>query len=194
MSGSLNKVMLIGNLARDPEVRTFDNGGKVCNLRLITNETWSDRDGNRQERAEGHNVVIFNERLVKVAEDYLKKGGKIYIEGMLRTRKYQDRDGNDRYTTEVELPRYNSVLTMLDQGGAGAGGDRDYDSSDRGGRDDDRPASGGARASGDDRSNERGGGNNDRSERGGFGGGSGGGRASGGRGRDDDDIDDDVPF
>lgn len=185
MSGSLNKVMLIGNLARDPEVRTFDNGGKVCNLRLITNETWTDRDGNRQERAEGHNIVIFNERLVKVAEDYLKKGGKIYIEGMLRTRKYQDRDGNDRYTTEVELPRYNSVLTMLDQGGAGAGGDRDYDSSDRGGRDDDR--AGGGRPRTEDRSNERGG-DDDRSERGGHGG-----RGSGGRGRDDD-MDDDVPF
>ncbi len=188
MSGSLNKVMLIGNLARDPEVRTFDNGGKVCNLRLITNETWTDRDGNRQERAEGHNVVIFNERLVKVAEDYLKKGGKIYIEGMLRTRKYQDRDGNDRYTTEVELPRYNSVLTMLDQGGAG--GDRDYDASDRGGRDDDRSAGGGSRSRGEDRQSERGGRDDDRSERGGYGGG----RGSGGRGRDDDDLDDDVPF
>lgn len=185
MSGSLNKVMLIGNLARDPEVRTFDNGGKVCNLRLITNETWTDRDGNRQERAEGHNVVIFNERLVKVAEDYLKKGGKIYIEGMLRTRKYQDRDGNDRYTTEVELPRYNSVLTMLDQGGAG--GDRDYDSSDRG-RDDDR-ATGGGRSREDDRQSNRGGRDDDRSERGGYGG-----RGSGGRGRHDEDLDDDVPF
>ena len=117
MAGSVNKVTLIGNIARDPEFRTFDNGNKVCNLRLITNETWTDREGQRQDRPEGHNIVIFNERIVDVAEKYLKKGDKIYIEGALRTRKWQDKEGNDRYTTEIRAEQ----MQML--GSRPAGGD-----------------------------------------------------------------------
>lgn len=201
MAGSLNQVQLIGNLARDPEVKSFDNGGKVCNLRLITNETWTDKDGNRQERAEGHNVVIHNERLIDVAERFLKKGDKIFIQGAMRTRKYQDKDGNDRYVTEVDVPRYNGVLTMLG-GGGGEGGDSFYDSNDRGG-------SRGGSDRGDDRGAARGGGNNrGSSDRGGYGGrgddrgddrgGSRGGNDRGGnggsRGGFQEDMDDDVPF
>ncbi|MFW5634807.1 MAG: single-stranded DNA-binding protein, partial [Erythrobacter sp.] len=125
MAGSLNKVMLIGNLGADPEVRTFQNGGKVCNLRVATSETWKDRNtGERQERTEWHSVSIFNEGLAGVAERYLKKGSKVYLEGQLQTRKWQDQNGNDRYSTEVVLRGPNSVMTMLDgaPGGGGGGG------------------------------------------------------------------------
>ncbi|MBV1916854.1 MAG: single-stranded DNA-binding protein, partial [Sphingomonadaceae bacterium] len=101
MAGSLNKVMLIGNLGADPEIRSFQNGGKVCNLRIATSENWKDRDGNRQERTEWHTVAIFSEGLVKVCENYLRKGSKVFIEGQLQTRKWQDQSGNDRYSTEV---------------------------------------------------------------------------------------------
>lgn len=122
MAGSVNKVILIGNLGDDPEVRTFQNGGKVCNLRIATSETWKDKNsGERKERTEWHQVAIFNEGLVRVAEQYLRKGSKVYIEGQLETRKWQDQQGNDRYSTEVALRPYTSTLTMLD--GRQQGGD-----------------------------------------------------------------------
>jgi len=115
MAGSVNKVILIGNLGADPEVRVFQNGGKVANIRIATSETWKDRNtGERREKTEWHSVAIFNEGLVKVAEQYLKKGAKVYIEGKLITRKWQDQSGNDRYSTEVVLQGYGGTLTMLD--------------------------------------------------------------------------------
>jgi len=181
MAGSLNKVMLIGNLGADPEIRSFQNGGRVCNLRIATSEQWKDRDGQRQERTEWHNVAIFSEGLINVCENYLRKGSKVYVEGQLQTRKWQDQQGNDRYTTEVVLRGFNGTLTMLDGRGEGGGGGM------RGGE-------GG---------HSRGGG-----QGGGYGGGQGGGRddwgggSSGGGGGSDwggggglgDDLDDDIPF
>ncbi|NIZ62984.1 single-stranded DNA-binding protein [Sedimentitalea sp. CY04] len=123
MAGSVNKVILIGNLGRDPEVRSFQNGGKVCNLRIATSETWKDRNtGERREKTEWHSVAIFSEGLVRVAEQYLRKGSKVYIEGALQTRKWQDQSGQDRYSTEVVLQGFGSTLTMLD--GRGEGGDQ----------------------------------------------------------------------
>ena len=123
MAGSVNKVILIGNLGRDPEVRTFQNGGKVCNLRIATSENWKDRNtGERRERTEWHSVAIFNEGLVRVAEQYLRKGSMVYIEGQLQTRKWQDQSGNDRYSTEVVLQGFGSTLTMLDAKRDGDGG------------------------------------------------------------------------
>ena len=125
MAGSVNKVILVGNLGRDPEVRTFQNGGKVCNLRIATSETWKDRNtGERRERTEWHTVAIFSEPLAKIAEQYLRKGSKVYIEGQLETRKWQDQSGQDRYTTEVVLRPYRGELTLLDgrDGGGGGGG------------------------------------------------------------------------
>jgi single-strand DNA-binding protein len=126
MAGSVNKVILIGNLGADPEVRSFPNGGKVCNMRIATSENWKDREsGERKERTEWHNVVIRSEPLIRVAEQYLRKGSKIYVEGQLETRKWQDKDGQDRYSTEVVLRPYRSELTMLDgrgEGGSGSGG------------------------------------------------------------------------
>jgi single-strand DNA-binding protein len=123
MAGSVNKVILIGNLGRDPEVRTFQNGGKVCNLRIATSETWKDRNtGERKERTEWHSVAIFSEPLAKVAEQYLRKGSKVYLEGQLETRKWQDQSGQDKYSTEVVLRPYTSTLTMLDGRGDNNGG------------------------------------------------------------------------
>ncbi|WP_210092259.1 single-stranded DNA-binding protein [Ruegeria sp. HKCCSP346] len=123
MAGSVNKVILVGNLGRDPEVRTFQNGGKVCNLRIATSETWKDRNtGERRERTEWHSVAIFNEGLVRVAEQYLRKGSKVYVEGQLQTRKWQDQSGQDRYSTEVVLQGFGSTLVMLDVRGEGSGG------------------------------------------------------------------------
>ncbi|WP_116082181.1 single-stranded DNA-binding protein [Tropicimonas sp. IMCC34011] len=123
MAGSVNKVILIGNLGRDPEVRTFQNGGKVCNLRIATSDTWKDKNtGERREKTEWHSVAIFSEPLARVAEQYLRKGSKVYIEGQLETRKYQDQSGADRYSTEVVLRPYTSTLTMLDGRGEGGGG------------------------------------------------------------------------
>ena len=123
MAGSVNKVILIGNLGADPETRTFQNGGKVCNLRIATSERWRDKNtGENQERTQWHQVAIFSEPLVRVAEQYLRKGSKVYIEGQLETRKWQDQSGNDRYTTEVVLRPYRSELTMLDSRGEGGGG------------------------------------------------------------------------
>ena len=124
MAGSVNKVILIGNLGRDPEVRTFQNGGKVCNLRIATSETWKDKNsGERKERTEWHSVAVFQEGLVRIAEQYLRKGSKVYIEGQLQTRKYQAQDGSDRYSTEVVLQGFGGVLTMLDgrDGGSDSG-------------------------------------------------------------------------
>jgi single-strand DNA-binding protein len=169
MAGSVNKVILVGNLGADPEVRSFQNGGKVCNLRIATSETWKDKNtGDRQERTEWHTVAIFSEGLVGVAERFLRKGSKIYVEGQLRTRKWQDQNGQDRYSTEVVLQGPGAVLTMLDgaQGGGG-GGDRGGSGGGYGGG----QRSGGGAPSG-----------------GGFGGGA---PAGGGFG---DDLDDDIPF
>jgi len=169
MAGSVNKVILVGNLGRDPEVRSFPNGGKVCNLRIATSETWRDRNsGERKERTEWHSVAIFNENLAKIAEQYLKKGSKVYIEGQLETRKWQDQSGQDRYTTEVVLRQFRGELTLLDGRDGGQGGGGGY-----GGGYDDGGSSGGG----------HGGGN----QGGGFGGGQGGG---GGR----PDLDDEIPF
>ncbi len=182
MAGSVNKVIIVGNLGRDPESKTFQNGGKVVNLRIATSDSWKDKNtGEKKESTEWHSVAIFNEGLANVAERYLRKGSKVYIEGALKTRKWQDASGNDRYSTEVVLQGFNSVLTMLDGapgagGGAGGGmggGGGDWD----GGRDD----FGGGSAP------ARGGGNRG----GGGGGGFGGGNSGGGF---PDDLDDDVPF
>jgi single-strand DNA-binding protein len=182
MAGSVNKVILVGNLGRDPEVRTFQNGGKVCNLRIATSETWRDKQsGERKERTEWHSVAIFNENLAKIAEQYLRKGSTVYIEGQLETRKWQDQSGQDRYTTEIVLRQYRGELTLLsgrgetgsvpeDRGGdygGGSGGGRDYGGgSGGGGRD--------------------------------YGGGGGGrdygGPSSGGGGGRGADLDDEIPF
>jgi single-strand DNA-binding protein len=122
MAGSVNKVILIGNLGADPEVKQFQNGGQVCNLRIATSESWRDKaTGERKEKTEWHAVSIFSEGLVKVAQSYLKKGSKVYIEGKLQTRKWQDKDGNDRYTTEIVLQGFDATLVMLDGRGEGAG-------------------------------------------------------------------------
>jgi len=174
MAGSVNKVILIGNLGRDPEVRSFQNGGKVCNLRIATSETWKDRNsGEKKEKTEWHTVAIFNEGLVRIAEQYLKKGSKVYLEGQLETRKWQDQSGADKYTTEVVLRNYGGTLTMLDgrEGGGGMGGG--------GGGYDDRDSGGGGY-----------------DDRGGYGGGqsSGGGGNQGGGGGSSRDLDDEIPF
>ncbi|WP_339646819.1 single-stranded DNA-binding protein [Jannaschia helgolandensis] len=147
MAGSVNKVILIGNLGRDPEIRTFGNGGKVCNLRIATSETWRDKtSGERKEKTEWHSVAIFNEGLVRIAEQYLKKGSKVYLEGQLQTRKWQDQSGADRYSTEVVLQGFNGTLTMLDgrgEGGGSGGGGGSY-----GGGSDDRSGGGGGTSGG----------------------------------------------
>lgn len=178
MAGSVNKVILIGNLGRDPEVRSFQNGGKVCNLRIATSETWKDRNtGERREKTEWHSVAIFQEGLVRIAEQYLRKGSKVYIEGQLQTRKWQDQSGQDRYSTEVVLQGYGGTLTMLDgrDGGGSGGGGGGY---------------GGGSSGGDY------GGGYDGGQSGGGGGGydsgpSGGGGGGGGSSRD---LDDEIPF
>jgi single-strand DNA-binding protein len=118
----VNKVILVGNLGQDPEARTFSNGGEVVNLRIATSESWKDRDGNRQEKTEWHSVAIFNENLGRVAKSYLRKGSKVYIEGQLQTRKWQDQSGNDRYTTEIVLQKFRGELVLLDSREGGSGG------------------------------------------------------------------------
>jgi single-strand DNA-binding protein len=152
MAGSVNKVILIGNLGRDPEVRSFPSGGKVCNLRIATSETWRDKQsGERKERTEWHSVAIYSEPLVRVAEQYLRKGSKVYIEGQLETRKWQDQSGADRYTTEVALRPFRSELTMLDgrgEGGGGGGGGGGYDQGGGYGGDDQGGGSRGGAGSG----------------------------------------------
>ncbi|WP_282950216.1 MULTISPECIES: single-stranded DNA-binding protein [unclassified Sphingopyxis] len=184
MAGSVNKVILIGNLGADPEIKSFQNGGKIANIRIATSEQWKDRmTGERKERTEWHNVVINGDGLVGVVERYLKKGSKVYIEGSLRTRKWQDRDGNDRYTTEVVIAGMGGTLTMLDGApGGGGGGSRGGDSWNQGGG----GSSGGWDQGGGASGGSSGGGWNQ-----GGGGSSGGG---GGRPPFDDDLDDDVPF
>jgi len=181
MAGSVNKVILVGNLGRDPESRSFQNGGKVVELRIATSEQWKDRNsGERKERTEWHTVKVFNEGLANVAERYLRKGSKVYIEGALQTRKWQDQDGKDRYSTEIVLQGFNSVLTMLDGapgGGGGSGG-----------------GSGGGFASGRDDFGGASGGGRDEFAGASSGGGFGGGSSGGGRGGFSDDLDDDVPF
>lgn len=176
MAGSVNKVILVGNLGRDPEVRSFPNGGRVVNLRIATSETWRDKQsGERKERTEWHSVAIFNEALGKIAEQYLRKGSKVYIEGQLETRKWQDQSGADRYSTEVVLRQYRGELTILDGrdgGGSGGGQGGGYDEGGQGGY------GGGG-----------GGGSYGGSGGGGFGGGSQGG---GGGGRPS--FDDEIPF
>lgn len=172
MAGSVNKVILIGNLGRDPEVRSFPSGGKVVNLRIATSENWRDKNsGERKERTEWHSVAIYNENLARIAEQYLKKGSKVYIEGQLETRKWQDQSGADRYSTEVALRQFRGELTLLDgRDGGGGGGyaeDRGYDEAPQG------------RSSG-------GGGS------GGAGGSRGGYAPQGGGGRSD--MDDEIPF
>ena len=175
MAGSVNKVILIGNLGRDPEVRNFQNGGKVCNLRIATSERWRDRNtGENRERTEWHSVAIFSEPLVKVAEQYLRKGSKVYIEGQLETRKWQDQSGADRYSTEVVLQGFGSTLTMLDGRGEGGGGG----------------GFGGGQGGGD-----YGGGYGGGNQGGGYGGGNQGGGFGGGQGAPSSNIDDDeIPF
>ena len=123
MAGSVNKVILVGNLGRDPEIRSMQSGEEIAQLSLATSETWRDKaSGERKERTEWHRVVIFNENLVKVAKQFLKKGSKVYLEGQLQTRKWQDQSGQDRYTTEVVLQNFNSQMVLLDKPGAGVGG------------------------------------------------------------------------
>jgi single-strand DNA-binding protein len=172
MAGSLNKVMLIGNLGADPEIKSFQNGGRIANLRIATSETWKDRQsGERKERTDWHNVVLQSDGLVGVAERFLRKGSKVYIEGQLRTRKWQDQSGNDRYTTEVSVGGMGGVMTMLD-GRSGEGG------------------GGGSRSSGS--GNDWGDGGSGGASGGGSGGDWGGGGSS--RGGMGDDLDDDIPF
>ncbi len=133
MAGSVNKVILVGNLGADPEVRRTQDGRPIVNLRVATSESWRDKNtGERREKTEWHRVVIFSEGLAKIAEQYLKKGSKVYLEGALQTRKWQDKDGQDRYSTEVVLQGFNSTLTMLDRAGGGGGAGADADNSDFG--------------------------------------------------------------
>jgi single-strand DNA-binding protein len=175
MAGSVNKVIIVGNLGQDPEVKSFQNGGRIANLRIATSENWKDKaTGERKERTEWHSVVLQSDGLVGVAERFLKKGSKVYIEGQLRTRKWQDASGNDRYTTEISVG-INGNLTMLDgaQGGSGGGG---------------AGGGGGQRSGGWNEGGASGGGRS-----GGAGSGGGGGWNQGGGGMADD-LDDDIPF
>ena len=127
MAGSVNKVILIGNLGADPEIRTLNSGDRVANLRIATSETWRDRgSGERKERTEWHRVVIFNDNLVKVAENYLRKGSKVYVEGAIQTRKWTDQSGQEKYSTEIVLQKYRGELTMLDGRAGGDAGEADY--------------------------------------------------------------------
>ncbi|WP_284176875.1 single-stranded DNA-binding protein [Rhabdaerophilum sp. SD176] len=167
MAGSVNKVILVGNLGRDPETRRLANGDPVVNLRIATSESWRDKQsGERREKTEWHSVVIFNENLAKVAEQYLRKGSKIYVEGQLQTREWQDKDGQKRYSTEIVLQRYRGELTLLDGREGGGSAPREVDDMGGGGYSAPRMGSGS--------------------------GGGGGARPSGGGGRPD--MDDDIPF
>lgn len=171
MAGSVNKVILIGNLGRDPEVRSTNAGAKVMNFPLATSETWRDRQsGERRERTEWHRIVIFNENLIDVAERYLKKGSKVYIEGQLQTRKWQGQDGRDNYTTEIVLQRFRGELTMLDTRQDGGGGGGGYGSGSGGGYADDGYGSSSGESGGSGSS------------------------SSGSSGGGAPDLDDDIPF
>ena len=172
MAGSVNKVILVGNLGADPEARSMGSGGEVVNLRIATSESWSDRQsGERQERTEWHRVVIFNENLGRVAKQYLRKGSKVYLEGQLQTRKWTDQGGQERYSTEIVLQRFRGELVLLDRREGGAAGGDDWGSQDRG-----NFGGSGVTASG------------------GFGGNRGSGGGRGGPSPFDSDLDDDVPF
>ncbi|MDA5641064.1 MULTISPECIES: single-stranded DNA-binding protein [Agrobacterium] len=182
MAGSVNKVILIGNVGADPEIRRTQDGRPIANLRIATSETWRDRNsGERREKTEWHTVVVFNEGLCKVVEQYVKKGAKLYIEGQLQTRKWQDQTGNDRYSTEIVLQGFNSTLTMLDGRGEGGGGGRSGGGDFGGGNDYGSGGGSGYSGSGgyDQQSSPRGG-----SSRGGS-------QPSGGF---SNDMDDDIPF
>lgn len=197
MAGSVNKVILVGNLGRDPESRSFQNGGKVVNLRVATSEQWKDRNtGERKDRTEWHSVAIFNEALAGVAERFLRKGSKVYLEGQLQTRKWTDQQGQERYSTEVVLQGFNAVMVLLDRaegGGMGGGGGGNFGGG---------AGAGGGGGWGDDDGYGSGAGFGGGSGGGGgnFGGGNrGGGASSGGGARKSDpfdagDLDDDVPF
>ncbi len=183
MAGSLNKVMLIGNLGADPEIRSFQNGGRVANLRIATSENWKDKNtGERKEKTEWHTVAIFSEGLVGVVERYVKKGSKVFVEGKLQTRKWQDQSGNDRYSTEIVIQGLGGSLTMLDGasgGGSGGGG------------------GGGGNYGGGQSSGGGGGSGGGWNQGGGSGGNAGGGNQGGGNGGSGggyDDLDDDIPF
>ncbi|MFT4184417.1 MAG: single-stranded DNA-binding protein [Rhizobium sp.] len=185
MAGSVNKVILVGNLGADPEIRRTQDGRPIANLNVATSETWRDRNsGERKEKTEWHRVVIFNEGLCKVAEQYLKKGAKVYIEGALQTRKWQDQNGQDRYSTEVVLQGFNSTLTMLD--GRGEGGGEGGGRGGRSGGDFGGGYSGGDYGGGDDYG-QSGGGRGSSSR---------GGQSSGGGSGSNfsRDLDDDIPF
>ncbi|MGR3497193.1 single-stranded DNA-binding protein [Citreimonas sp.] len=172
MAGSVNKVIIVGNLGRDPEVRTFQDGGKLCNLRIATSEQWKDRStGERRERTEWHNVVLRGDGLVRVAEQYLKKGSKVYVEGSLQTRKWQDQSGQDRYSTDIVVAGVGGTLTMLDGRGEGGGG-------------------GGGQGGGYGGGGDYGGGYDDP----GYGGGGSGGGGGGGSRAPSRDLDDEIPF
>jgi single-strand DNA-binding protein len=189
MAGSVNKVILIGNLGADPEVKSFQNGGKVCNIRIATSESWKDRNtGDRQERTEWHTVAIFSEGLVGVAERFLRKGSKVYLEGQLRTRKWQDQNGQDRYSTEVVLQGPGAVMTMLD-GAPGAGGGAGGGGGQRSGGWNEGGSSGGSGGSYGGGKSSGGG-----SSGGGWSGGGGGSAGGGAKGGFADDLDDDIPF
>lgn len=175
MAGSVNKVILVGNLGADPEVKSFQNGGRIANLRIATSESWKDKQtGERKERTEWHSVVLQSDGLVGVAERYLRKGSKVYIEGSLRTRKWQDQSGNDRYTTEVSVGGMGGVMTMLDGASGGAGGGRGGEG-------------GGWQGGGSSGSASSGGGSPGAGAKSGAGGWNQG-------GSDYDDLDDDIPF
>ena len=177
MAGSVNKVIIVGNLGADPEVKSFQNGGRICNLRVATSENWTDKQsGEKRERTEWHQVVLQSDGLVGVAERYLKKGAKVYLEGQLRTRKWQDKSGNDRYSTEISIGGFDGKLVMLDsrQGGSGGGGGSDGWNQGGGSSGGD---SGGSSGSGGKQGGDWSGGSS------GFGGGD-----------FDKDLDDDVPF
>jgi single-strand DNA-binding protein len=179
MAGSVNKVILVGNLGRDPEVRMTQNNQKIVNLRIATSERWRDRQsGEMRDRTEWHSVVIFNENLADIAERYLRKGSSVYVEGQLQTRKWQDQSGQDRYTTEIVLQRFRGELTLLGGRGEGGGGGGGFGGDDFGGGDDMGYGGSSAPRSG---SSGRGGGT---------------GPGGGGRGgpKGPDDLDDDIPF
>jgi single-strand DNA-binding protein len=174
MAGSVNKVILVGNLGADPEIRRLNSGDPVVNIRIATSESWRDKNsGERKEKTEWHNVVIFNDNLAKVAEQYLKKGAKVYVEGQLQTRKWQDQSGNDRYTTEIVLQKFRGELQMLDTKNGGSGD-----------RDDERGGSSSGRSSG----------SGDRGRSSDFGGGFGGGAQGGGSRQSSRELDDEIPF
>ncbi|WP_199091208.1 single-stranded DNA-binding protein [Bosea sp. ASV33] len=186
MAGSVNKVILVGNLGRDPEVRRLGSGEPVVNLRIATSETWRDKQsGERKERTEWHSVVIFNENLAKVAEQYLKKGSKIYIEGQLQTRKWQDQSGVEKYTTEIVLQRFRGELTILDSR-QGGGDEYSEGGGSSGGYMEERSGGGGGGSFG--RSGAMGGGGSRQPAMSSGGGGGGGGRSSSSH------LDDDIPF